>query len=164
LSAVEGDVPHFERLLPLLLAEEQTLNALLDAAARLGNALIASDHEGTLRISDELTNLAAGMDRIERDRTAVVASLGFDAGAALSEIAEAAFVHGNVAVDAVRERLLARATELQAIQERNAALVISAVRLRDRWVNLLAGMMTGTYGSGGRAEMHQDRRIVSRSA
>jgi hypothetical protein len=161
---MDGEPSRFESLLPLLLGEEQTLNALVDAAGRLGHALVVPDYDAILLISEELTALSAGMERLERNRVALTGELGFAAEAALSAIADAAEAEGTTVLRVIRERMLARARELQTIQERNAALVLSAVRLRDRWVNLLAGMMTGTYSSGGRAEMQQDRRIVSKSA
>jgi flagellar biosynthesis/type III secretory pathway chaperone len=54
--------------------------------------------------------------------------------------------------------------ELRERQERNAFLVLAALKLRQQWRNLLAAMTPATYGPTGEPEMKPGRRVISRRA
>ena len=153
----------FERLLEGLAAEEEMLAELIDGAQRLGLALVASNYEVILRLSEEMTALAEEMDAAALRRDSVIAELGF-AGLPLSAIASAAAEAGFDGLTEARNRLLIQARDLHTVQERNAALVLAAARLRDRWAGMLAGLASPTYSAGGRRNLQQGRRIVSKSA
>lgn len=54
--------------------------------------------------------------------------------------------------------------ELRERQERNAFLVLAALKLRQQWRNLLAAMTSATYGPTGKRELRPTRRVISRRA
>ena len=65
---------------------------------------------------------------------------------------------------AARLQLVARAQELRDAQEQNARLLLNAMKLRDRWANLLGGFVAPGYSSDGRRHTSAARGTVSRSA
>lgn len=60
------------------------------------------------------------------------------------------------------QQLAERIAELRAIEERNARLILEAMRLRERWSELLANMSAPTYGPKGRAAA--PRAVLRRDA
>ncbi len=125
-------------------------------------ALIRSDYAAIEAVSGRMQEVADGMDRLEARRSAIVTELG--AGETLEELLPLAETHGMAAFAPLRERLLAEALQLREAQERNARLILSAVKLRERWYALLAGMSAPTYGAEGRQELRGSRGLVSKSA
>lgn len=61
-----------------------------------------------------------------------------------------------------QRQLAERVAELRAIEERNAHLILEAMRLRERWSELLANMSAPTYGPKGRAAA--PRAVLRRDA
>jgi hypothetical protein len=61
-------------------------------------------------------------------------------------------------------RLVARAAELKEAQEGNARLLLSAMRLQEKWMNMFGALASPTYGADGLQEPQHGRRFVSRSA
>jgi hypothetical protein len=67
-------------------------------------------------------------------------------------------------MDGSLRRIERLAGELRERQERNAFLVLAALRLREQWRRLLAGMTAPTYGPSGAPELRPGRRVISRKA
>ncbi len=152
-----------EALVTTLGQEEAILAELLRLADQMRDALIASDlpllDEAVRRMGEEGDTL----DQLELDRERLVSALGerplsFDAAITLADSL------GVPALGHCRSRLAHLASGLQEAQERNAQLVLGAVRLRERWFNILAGMIAPTYGARGRQNVSASRRFVSKSA
>lgn len=151
-----------ESLLDLLLQQEDALTALVRLAMEEQEALIRSDYPAIEEVSGRMQEVADGMDRLDARRSAIVTQLG--AGETLEELLPLAETHGMAAFGPLRERLLAEALQLREAQERNARLILNAVKLRERWYGLLAGMSAPTYGAAGRQELPRNRGLVSKSA
>jgi len=155
--------PVLEALVATLGREETTLAQLLHLADRMRDALIGSDFALLDETVHSMSEAGDNLDGLERDRECVVAglaegALSFDAAIALADAV------GVPALRDRRSRIAALALDLQQAQERNAQLVLGAVRLRERWVNILAGMVAPTYGARGRQNVAASRRLVSKSA
>lgn len=156
--------PAAARALTELLEHEETLVAeLLRLAVAQQSAIVHGEYAEIDRLSAELESTANHLDglQVQRDEFARTA---FGAGTTLAGIAGAVTGPEGGRLGAVRASLASRAGQLAAQQERNANLLLGAMRLHDRWMNLLAGMARSTYGAGGRQEFQQTRGIVSRSA
>ena len=155
--------PALEALVTLLGQEEATLAELLRLADRMRDALIASDFALLDEAVRSMSDAGDNLDDLERDRERIVSGL---ADGALSIDATIALADelGVPALSDRRSRVAALALDLQQAQERNAQLVLGAVRLRERWVNILAGMVAPTYGARGRQNVAASRRFVSKSA
>src|SRR5262249_24875351 len=125
-------------------------------------ALIESDYEAILRLSTEQTVVADRIDQLDTVREALVTEL--DHGDTLQQIRTLADSLGMDGFEAMRERLYVRALELRQAQEMNAQLILNAVKLKERWYAMLAGMASSTYGAAGKQELRPSRGIVSRSA
>lgn len=151
-----------EALLDVLLAQEEALGALVEAACDEESALVRSDYAAIEAISAHMQALADHLDELDEARSAIVTELG--AGETLADLAPFADHHGMESFGPLQARLLARATALRAAQERNARLILSAVRLRERWYTLLAGLAAPTYGAAGRQELGAGHGLVSKSA
>jgi flagellar biosynthesis/type III secretory pathway chaperone len=150
------------KMLRVLLTEEELMEALIELGLAQQHALMISDFYQLELVSEQLLAVASGMGPLGDEREAALESLGV---ARLHEAVALADDLGEGELGTVRDRLLERALRFRGIQERNAELILAASRLRQRWVNLLAGMSgDGTYGSGGKGERQQSRRLVSKSA
>lgn len=149
------------RLVRLLVTEQELLAALTELAAEMQQELLTSDFTGLTRTSEQMMAVAASLAEAEIQREAAMAELGVRT---LIEAAEFARRCGEAGLEEARQRLAESAARFRDLQERNAALILQATRLRERWVNLLAGLGSPGYDASGRNERHQARRLVSRSA
>ena len=150
-------------ILAVLLEEEQGLLRLNALALAEQRALVCSDYEEIERVSNEMQVVADQIESGELRRARMMGAVG-KPEATLSEILPLADLHG---VDGLREaskRMILLAGQLREAQEGNARLLLSAVKLRERWVNHVAGMHASTYGAEGKQQIRQSRGIVSRSA
>jgi flagellar biosynthesis/type III secretory pathway chaperone len=152
-----------QALLATVVAEEAALVSLVRLAGEEQRALVRSDFPRIEAVSDEMTTVARQLERLEHTREAQLTEAGMS-GASLADVTQVAASFGIEGFGMARERLGARAAELRAMQEQNARLILAASRLRERWLKLLAGMVSDTYAVGGRQELTQGRRVVSRTA
>ncbi len=151
-----------EQLLNVLLDQERSLTELVNLAFAEQRAIIHSDYDAMNTVGERMLAVANEIDALDTVREEITSRLGhFESLADLVPLADSLGVEG---VGEARERLLAQAERLREAQEENARLILNAVRLRERWLSLLAGLSSPTYGSAGRQELHQARGIVSRSA
>lgn len=148
-----------EALLGVLLREEVALAGLVGLALEEQAALVQSDFTAIERTSAAMAAAADHLDALDAERLRLVLSLGAD-----ESLVDVPTPGDGPAVGAARTRLAARALELRDIQEANARLILDAVRLRERWYALLAGMTAPTYGSAGRQELATGRGMVSKTA
>ena len=152
-----------EALVTTLGEEEAILAELLRLADRMRDALIASD----IALLDEAARCMAEagdrLDQVERDREQFVSGLG-DSPLSFGAAIVLADELGVRSLGDCRRRLAGLALDLQQAQERNAQLVLGAVRMRERWFNILAGMIAPTYSARGRQNASASRRFVSKSA
>ena len=153
-----------DSLLRTLLEEERVLTTLVALALEEQQALVISDYEAIESVSQDMQAAAASLEELEVQREALLRAM--DArDATLADVVPTAHELGVAGFGEARERLIERATELQEAQERNARLILNAVKLRERWFNLLGGVGgSSTYGSGGRQDASLRRGFVSRSA
>jgi nucleotide-binding universal stress UspA family protein len=150
-------------LLQLLVREEAAMLALIQLAGREQAALVSSDYAAIELVANEMQTSASVLEVLEREREVLMEAIGAP-GSSLADVAQLAARAGIPGVAETRSRLLAGAEALREAQERNARLILSAARLRERWFSLLAGLTSSTYGSEGRQELQQARRVVSKSA
>ncbi len=160
---MDSRLPVLESLAAQLTREESVLNDLLRSAEKMRDALIASDFALLEDVNAAMQSSASELEQLEEVRQALLASLQ-DPPATLDQAFALAAGLGLVGLSACRSRLASAALSLQQAQERNARLVLGAVRLRERWFNMLAGMVSPTYGAGGRQNPAPGRRFVSKSA
>lgn len=160
---MDSRLPVLESLAAQLTREESVLNDLLRSAEKMRDALIASDFALLEDVNAAMQSSAAELAQLEEARQALLASLQ-DPPATVDQAFALASELGLAGLSATRSRLAGTALSLQQAQERNARLVLGAVRLRERWFNMLAGMVSPTYGAGGRQNPASGRRFVSRSA
>ncbi|MBI2764422.1 MAG: flagellar protein FlgN [Chloroflexi bacterium] len=151
-----------DRILRVLGQQEAALTVLVGLAFEEQHALVVSDFAAIERVSAEMLATSETIDALDAERQRLVNQLG--TGATLSDLLPVADNLGVTGFTQARERLMARAKELREAQEANARLILNAVKLRERWYGLIAGMSSPTYGAAGRQEFHQGRDIVSRSA
>ncbi len=149
-------------LLALLEAEESSIVALLDLASAEHNALIASDFKRLDDITAKMLRIAERLEAAEEQRSQLLRSLGIP-GAGLTEVAQLAESHGMNQFGMAKTRLLDASTRLQDAQEQNARLVLSAARMRERWLAMLTQMANPTYTADG-ASGDRGYRFVSKSA
>lgn len=150
-------------ILAVLLEEEQGLLRLNELALAEQRALVSSDYDEIERVSHEMHIVADQIESSELRRVRMMGAVA-ESEATLSEILALADRHG---VDGFRDastRMILLVDKLRAAQEGNARLLLSAVKLRERWVNHVAGMHASTYGAEGKQQIRQSRGIVSRSA
>lgn len=152
-----------DELLQTLLEEEATLSKLLGLALEEQEALVESDFDAIDSVSAQMAEVAGVLESLEQRREQLMESVG-QAGCTFEELAALADNHGVGGFSEARTRLAVAARELREAQECNANLIMGAMRLRERWLGLLAGMEAPTYGAGGRQELSQGRGFVSRSA
>lgn len=153
-----------EALLRTLLAEEETLALLVDLAVQEQQALMMSDYESIESVSARMLNVAENLDSHERVREALMTAI--DAGGAtLADLVPVARSLGVEGFNEARTTLLTRLSDLHEAQERNARLILGAVKIRERWVNVIGGLASAaTYGSSGRQDAGHRRGFVSKSA
>lgn len=149
-------------MLRVLLTEEELMCALIELGQAQQRALMVSDFWVLEQVSEQLLAVASEMTSVEEERVELLNRMGV---LHLNEAVALADTLGETALGAVRDRLMRAALQFRSIQERNAELILAASRLRERWVKLLAGMGGGaTYGAGGKGEVQQRQRLVSKSA
>jgi flagellar biosynthesis/type III secretory pathway chaperone len=159
---VHEKVGLLEELLGVLLRQEQALSDLVHLAFEEQRAIVHSDYLAMDAASERMLAAARDIDVLDAARSALTSRLGhFET---LDEVVPLADSLGVAGFGEARERLLEQAAKLRASQEENARLLLNAVKLRERWLALLAGLSSPTYGAAGRQELHQSRGIVSRSA
>jgi len=156
-------VAWLESLHALLLEEERDLALLVTLALREQEALILSDTESVTTVSNQMLAAAGRMELNEVRRESLLADAGFD-GATLSSIVPLAQEAGLTTFTASCSHLMALATELRQAQERNARLLLGALRVRERWANLLASMGAPTYAASGHAAQPSGPIYLSKSA
>jgi len=152
-----------EAVLQTLLQEEAGLQELVVLALQEQEALITSDYPAIDRIGGDMLAVAHRVDDLERERQALLEPLG--AGDlhldALVPSFDAAGIPGFAAA---RLRLIARANELREAQERNARLILAAVKLQERWMSMFAALSSPTYSADGSQDLQASRGLMSRSA
>jgi flagellar biosynthesis/type III secretory pathway chaperone len=149
-------------LLGLLEEEEGAIVSLLELAGAEHTALIESDFKQLDDITIRMIRIAEKLEAAEEQRSQLLRSLGIP-GAGLAEVAKLAETHGMHDFAPAKERLLDATTRLQDTQEQNARLVLSAARMRERWLAMLTRMANPTYTADG-ANGDQGYRFVSKSA
>lgn len=150
-------------LLELLCEQERALAGLITLALDEQAALIDSDFDRITAISARMLDAAAAIERIETTRLNLLRSVGAES-ATLEELLPLADDLGVSGFAAARLQLVARAQELKDAQEQNARLLLNAMKLRDRWANLLGGYLAPGYGANGKRNAGDSRGTVSRSA
>ena len=150
-------------VLALLCEEEEQLAGLIGLALDEQQALVQSDFEGISSISARMLDSANAIEGIEARRMNLLRSAGAEA-LTLEELLPLADDLGVEGFARARLSLGARARELRDAQEQNARLLLNAMKLRDRWANLLGGYLAPNYGSDGRRNVSDSRGTVSRSA
>ena len=152
-----------DELIELLGREERILVELARLADEQQWAIVHANYESMERVSQELDAAAFRLQLLETQRESSIETT-YGPGATLSGIAAAKGGSAGARLNECGRRLASSARVLEARQERNATLLLGAMRLRERWMNMLGGMSSPTYGSGGRQEFRQTRGIVWKSA
>lgn len=150
-------------VLALLCDEEKALGSLIQLALDEQQALVESNFDAITTISARMVDAAECIERIETNRLNLLRSVGAES-LTLEELLPLADDLGVSGFAEARLQLGARAQELRDAQEQNARLLLNAMKLRDRWANLLGGYLTPGYGSNGRRNVSDSRGTVSRSA
>lgn len=152
-----------ERVLELLLHEERHLSRLLALALEEQSALLESNFERITATSAAMIEAANAIEALESERLNLLRTIGAED----RTIEELLSLAGDLGVAGFAEARLAlslRARELKDAQERNANLLLNAMRLRDRWANMLGGFTSPTYGARGNRTSREGSGFVSRSA
>ena len=152
-----------EEVLGLLCEEETALASLISLALEEQQALVESDFDQIASISARMLDAAASIEHIEANRLNLLRSVGAES-LTLEELLPLADDLGVGGFADARFQLGARAQELKAAQEQNARLLLNAMKLRDRWANLLGGYLAPGYSSNGRRNVSDSRATVSRIA
>lgn len=153
-----------EEILAMLCEEEHALCSLITLALEEQQALVNSDFESVATISAGMLDAAGAIEAIEANRLILLRTFGAE-DLTLEELLPLADDLGVRGFAEARLRLGARAQELRDAQEQNARLLLNAMKLRDRWANLLGGYLAPGYSrDGGRQSAADTRGTVSRSA
>jgi hypothetical protein len=150
-------------VLGLLLEEERQLARLIALALEEQAALLDSSFDRITSTSSAMIEAAGAIEAIEAERLALLRSIGAQ-DLTVEEILPLAEEFGINGFAEARVALSARARELRDAQERNATLLLNAMKLRDRWANLLGGFSSPTYGAQGKRTPGEGSGFVSRSA
>ncbi len=150
-------------VLTLLYEEEQALTGLLGLALEEQAALIDSDFARISAVSNQMQDAVNAIEAIEARRLNLLRSVDSES-LTLEELLPLAEDLGVSGFAGARVQMVARARELKDAQEQNARLLLNAMKLRDRWANLLGGMVAPGYSSSGRRNINDSRGTVSRSA
>jgi len=149
-----------EQLLSTLTREESLIGTLLELGLRERDALVNSDYAALNDVTAAMIDAADRMDACEAERESLLSELG-KKGASLQEIVELAVSHGVEGFSAKGSDLRHQVDALHDIQEQNASLLISAARLRERWLTMLTRLSSASYGPDGTQGGY---RLLSRSA
>jgi hypothetical protein len=152
-----------QQVLSLFWEEEQALAALMRLALDEQQALVESDFDAVAGISNRMIDAANSIEALEANRLNLLRSVGAEA-LTLEDLLPLADDLGVDGFAEARLQLGARARELRDAQEQNARLLLNAMKLRDRWANMLGGYLAPGYGSNGRRGVSNSRGTVSRSA
>lgn len=153
-----------EEVLALLAREEEALASLITLALDEQQALIESNFDGVAEISAGMLEAANAIEAIEENRLNLLRSVSAES-LTLEELLPLADDLGVGGFAEARLQLGARAQELRDAQEQNARLLLNAMKLRDRWANLLGGYIAPGYSRDGtRQNAGETRGKVSRSA
>lgn len=147
-------------LLDTLLREEKLLERLTYLSQGQRQALINSKFADVETVNDDMVAAANDLVPLEAQRVALIERLGVETLSDATALAEELGVAGFASAHG---RLRDAAAEFRSGQERNASLVLSAIRLREKWMTFLGGRMAPTYDAGGKREIAQQRQIVSKS-
>lgn len=150
-------------VLSLLLEEETQLARLITMALDEQAALLDSNFDRITGTSAAMIDAANAIEAIEAERIALLRSIGAQ-DLTIEELLPLAEEFGINGFAEARLALSARARELRDAQERNATLLLNAMKLRDRWANLLGGFSSPTYGAQGLRTPGEGSGFVSRSA
>ena len=152
-----------ESLHAILMAEEYELATLVTLALSEQEALVLADTPEIARLSSEMLAITGRMESLESARQRLLDEVGL-AGATLADVLPIAEAGQVPDISGSRDRLVALATDLREVQERNARLILGAMRVRERWANLLANLGSSTYGASGRAFPERGPAYLSKSA
>ena len=161
-SGRTGARPRLESLLEVLGREEALLEELIELAREEQQALLSSDFPAIQHVSDRMLYAARRIDVLEEERESNVALL--QPGATLEELMPLAEGEQVEGFGPMCDSLVKRLIDYRDIQERNAQLILASIKIRERWVGVLAGMAPQTYGSQGRGTVRQRNGLVSKSA
>ncbi len=150
-------------VLGLLLEEERQLARLITLALDEQAALLDSSFDRITSTSSAMIEAAGTIEAIEAERLALLRSIGAQ-DLTIEELFPLAEEFGINGFAEARLALSARARELRDAQERNATLLLNAMKLRDRWANLVGGFSSPTYGAHGKRTSGEGSGFVSRSA
>lgn len=149
-----------EQLLVTLAEEETHIARLLQLGLRERDALVASDYDALNEVTAAMLATADDMDECEARRAALLDTLGKH-GAGLDEIATFAGQFGFHGISEKGDTLRASIYALREVQEQNAQLLLSATRLRERWLAMLTRLSNPSYGPDSETPGY---RLLSRSA
>lgn len=152
-----------ERVLELLIHEERQLSRLLALALEEQSALLESNFERITATSAAMLEAANAIDALEDERLNLLRTIGAE-DRSIEELLSLADDLGVTGFAEARLALSVRARELKDAQERNATLLLNAMKLRERWANLVGGFTSPTYGARGTRNAGEGSGFVSRSA
>lgn len=152
-----------ESVLRTLLTEEGKLSALIVLALQEQEALVAADHGEVARVGEAMIAVAGELENLGNERERLLGTIGCDE-LTLDALLPLADDHGVQGFADARTQLLTRALELRNAQESNARLLLSAMKLQEKWMNMFSSLAVTTYGSDGLQEQQRGRQFVSRSA
>lgn len=152
-----------EQVLGLLIDEERQLSRLFALALEEQTALLESGFDRITAISAGMLEAANTIEALESERMNLLRTIGAE-DLTIEELLPLADDLGVAGFADARLRLSVRARELKDAQERNAKLLVNAMKLRDRWANMLGGLASPTYGAQGQRTSRDGTGFVSRSA
>lgn len=156
--------PHvLERVLELLIHEERYLSMLLALALEEQSALLESNFERITATSAAMIEAANAIEALESERLNLLRTIGAE-DRPIEELLSLADDLGIPGFAEARLALSVRAHELKDAQDRNANLLLNAMKLRERWTNMLGGFTSPTYGAQGKRTARDGSGFVSRSA
>lgn len=152
-----------ERVLELLLHEERHLSRLLALALEEQSALLESNFDRITATSAAMVEAANAIEALESERLNLLRTIGAE-DRTIEDLLSLADDLGITGFAEARLALSVRARELKDAQERNANLLLNAMKLRERWANMLGGFTSPTYGAQGKRTARDGSGFVSRSA
>ncbi len=152
-----------ERVLELLLHEERHLSRLLALALEEQSALLESNFDRITATSAAMIEAANAIEALESERLNLLRTIGAE-DRTIEDLLSLADDLGITGFAEARLALSVRARELKDAQERNANLLLNAMKLRERWANMLGGFTSPTYGAQGKRTARDGSGFVSRSA
>ncbi|MCL4240890.1 MAG: flagellar export chaperone FlgN [Dehalococcoidia bacterium] len=152
-----------EQVLGLLIDEERQLSRLIALALEEQTAVLESGFDRITAISAAMLEAANAIEALESRRLSLLRTIGAE-DLTIEGLLPLADDLGVAGFADARLRLSVRARELKDAQERNASLLVNAMKLRDRWANMLGGLASPTYGAQGQRTARDGTGFVSRSA